>query len=112
VWRQDPLGNAMPVATAALQSLWQHNMQALKVTRAFGAELLRTTGVVVITAVNYATGETRRHRSGPMNYSEMLAGLCQAGHHVSSYEVTRWIQARSRFHTAAKNLFAASDVHL
>jgi hypothetical protein len=56
--RQDPLGNAMPVATAALQSLWQHNMQALKVTRAFGAELLRTTGVVVITAVNYATGNS------------------------------------------------------
>jgi HK97 family phage major capsid protein len=46
------------INTTVLRSLWQHNMQALKITRAFAAELLRPTGVAVINNVNYVTGNS------------------------------------------------------
>jgi hypothetical protein len=45
-------------ASSVLQSLWQHNQTALRAERWIAAELLRPTGVAVISNAHYGLGNS------------------------------------------------------
>jgi hypothetical protein len=47
-----------PQTTSVLMNLWQSNMVAPTLERTFGAQLMRATGAVLITGVNYRTGNS------------------------------------------------------
>ena len=50
--------NSPPATTSVLMNLWQQNMTAVAVERSFGAQLMRPTGAVLVTGVNYRTGNS------------------------------------------------------
>jgi HK97 family phage major capsid protein len=47
-----------PAATSVLTNFWMNNMVGFVVERTFGAQLLRTTGCVLVNNVNYRTGNS------------------------------------------------------
>ena len=47
-----------PTSSTNMVSLWHNNMSALRATRYFGCERLRTTAVAVISSVSYGSGNS------------------------------------------------------
>jgi hypothetical protein len=55
--QMDTAPDSPPTASTNMISLWQHDLLGLKAERFFGAQKLTTTGVAVITGINY-TGDS------------------------------------------------------